>query len=499
MINQNPHITLPKWISNKALLVYFLALLVVSAIYNAYLLPWYYMLSGILSIFVFFYFGNSLTSKRSALKCPSSKRFEKHIFWVAFVWRFIWMTIIYAVFMQYYGDALGFDNLDSAAYNWLAEIVADSLREGNIHVYDEIIKNDPKIDISDVGYAIYVGFVYYLSGSSIFVVRLLKCAISAFTCVLVYRLAVRNFGEDVGRVAAIFCALWPNFCYYCGTLLKETEMVFLSVLFVEQADQMLRTRNFSAWKVVPILLISGALFTIRTPLAIVSILCLLFSIFMSSTRIVSWGKRIAIGVLAVGLIGVTMGNRIQEEANGLMAKVSSGEQQKNMEWRAVRVDAAGHQNKFAKYAGAAVFAPLIFSIPFPTMVSPYDGQYVQKLLHGGNFIKNILSGFTILALFAMLFSGQWRDHLLPLSFMLGYVVVLVMSVFAQSERFHQPAMPFEFMFAAYGLSIVLQGIPLKIGIGNRATYKRWFTYWCVFTFFAALVWSWFKLAGRGLV
>ena len=71
---------------------------------------------------------------------------------------------------------------------------------------------------------------------------------------------------------------------------------------------------------------------------------------------------------------------------------------------------------------------------------------------------------------------------------LGYLVVLVFSSFAQSERFHQPIMPFEFMFAVYGLSIAL----------SKKKYKQWYIYWCVVMFVAVIGWSWFKLAGRGL-
>ena len=130
---------------------------------------------------------------------------------------------------------------------------------------------------------------------------------------------------------------------------------------------------------------------------------------------------------------------------------------------------------------------MIFTIPFPTMVNVAE-QYGQQLLNGGNYIKNILSFFVILSLFIMLFSGSWRDHMLPLAFMLGYVLVLVMSEFAHSERFHQPAMPFEMMFAAYGLSIVM---------GNRKLQK-WFKYWCVIMLVAAVAWNWFRLAGRGM-
>jgi 4-amino-4-deoxy-L-arabinose transferase-like glycosyltransferase len=329
-----------------------------------------------------------------------------------------------------------------------------------------------------------VGFIYWLTGNSIIVVRLLKCVLSSITVLLIYRISKRNFDDQTARVAAIICALWPNFWYYCAVHLKETEMVFLGVLFVEQADQMLRSRQFTAWKIVPILLIAAAIFTVRTPLGLVAILSLVFSVVMSSQRVVSWGKRIIVGFLAILLVVVVAGNVIQEKSEELFKQAQGDQQQRNMEWRGERENG----NAFARYAGKSVFAPLIFTIPFPSMTRPYEGQDVQQLLNGGNFVKNILSGFTIFAMVMLLISGKWREHLLPLSFLLGYLVVLTMSTFAQSERFHQPVMPFELMFAAYGLSVAV----------TKKKYKRWFMYWCALMFLACIAWNWFKLAGRGL-
>ena len=482
----------PKWISNKAIMVYVAALLLVTGIYFRYSMPWYYMLSGAVSVFCFFFFGNKLSRTWGIDKVRSEKRFEKKIFWTSFALRLGWVLLIYTIFQNYWGNAFGFENMDATFYDSVGRDFANGWRKGDlIGAWNQALKYS---DISDLGYATYLGLVYALTDNSILAARLLKCLWSALTVVLMYRLARRNFGEETGRLTALFCMFWPNFWYYCGAHLKETEMVFLAVLFVEQADQMLRTRNFSAWKVVPVLLISAALFTIRTPLALVTVLCLLFSIVMSSTRVVGWGKRIIIGLLALALIGVTMGNAIQEQAKDLVSQVQSGQQQHNMEWRTQRE----HGNKFAKYAGKAVFAPMIFTIPFPSMVRPFDGQDVQQLLNGGNFIKNILSFFTILVLFMLLFSGRWREHLVPLSYMLGYIVVLALSTFAQSERFHQPAMPMELMFAAYGIQQALMGVPITKGIGSRVTYKRWFMMWLGVMFVACVAWNWFKLAGRGL-
>ena len=472
----------PKWLTQYGVVVYVLALAVVSFVYSAHSLPWYYMLSGVVAVIVFFLFSSSLVEQTSVLKIHREKRFEQRIFWIAFIPRVIWMILMYSIFMQNYGDSFGFENGDAKFYDDLGNSFVKAFIDGT---FISTWKSTQLIlDVSDMGYGLYVGFIYWLTDNSIIAVRLMKCVWSSLTVLLIYRLAKRNFDPQVARIAAIFCALWPNFWYYCGTHLKETEMVFLSVLFVEQADQMLRSRQFTAWKVAPVLLIGATLLTFRTPLALVAFLSLIFSVVMSSSKVVSWGKRIIVGGLVLLLVAVTLGNRIQEEAQGLFNSAQSDEQAKNMEWRSKRDDGA---NAFAKYAGKSVFAPLIFTIPFPTMVET-SGQDVQQLLNGGNLVKNILSAFTIFAMVMLLLSGKWRDHLLPLSFMLGYLVVLTMSTFAQSERFHQPAMAFEFMFAAYGLSIAV----------TKLKYKRWFLYWCGLMFVAAIAWNWFKLAGRGL-
>lgn len=474
----------PKWFSKYPIAAYLLALGAVTLMYLAYSLPWYYMLSGVVAVLAFFQYGSKAVKDLAPNRIKKEKNFEKRIFTIAFVLRLIWMLLIYTIFMTTYGDAFGFENGDAQAYEELGGYVSYLISDGDFHFYDRISRYTGNSDVADMGYGIYVGFIYWLTGNSIIIVRLLKCLWSALTVVLIYRLAKRNFGEQTGRIAAIFCALWPNFWYYCGTHLKETEMVFLAVLFVEQADQMLRSRQFTAWKVIPILVIAATMFTFRTPLGLVALLAIIFSVVMSSSKVVNWGKRIIVGVLAIALIGVVAGNRIEEKSRSLIEQVQGGQQKGNMEWRSQRE----HGNAFAKYAGSAVFAPMIFTIPFPTLVRPFEGQEAQQLNNGGNFIKNILSGFVILALVILLLSGKWREHLLPLSFMLGYLVVLVFSTFAQAERFHQPIMPFELMFAAYGLSIVL----------TKKKYKRWYTYWCVVMFVAAVAWSWFKLAGRGL-
>ena len=146
----------------------------------------------------------------------------------------------------------------------------------------------------------------------------------------------------------------------------------------------------------------------------------------------------------------------------------------------------------AKYAGATVFAPMIFTIPFPTMVET-ENQEFSRMLHGGMFVKNIMSYFCIMALMSLLFPlipgyDKWRDHVLIGVFLIAYLVILVFSAFAHSDRFHMPALAIEMLFVAYGVSLFR--IP---------QLQKWYKYWAVLMFFAVIAWNWFKLAGRGIV
>jgi predicted branched-subunit amino acid permease len=109
------------------------------------------------------------------------------------------------------------------------------------------------------------------------------------------------------------------------------------------------------------------------------------------------------------------------------------------------------------------------------------------MIHGGNYVKNITSAFTIFALFCLLMSGNWRKHVLILSVCCGYLVVIALSAFAHSERFHLPALPFSLILAALGVSLLT----------NKQ--KKWYNYWLILIFVANIAWAWFKLKGRGFV
>jgi hypothetical protein len=308
--------------------------------------------------------------------------------------------------------------------------------------------------------------------------------------VLIYKLASRNFGETTGRMAGIMCMLMPNLIYYCSFQLKEVEMVFLAMLFIERADALLRLPKMPLRSLLLLMLIPLYMFMIRTALAATLVMGFALALLLTSDRVVKgWRRVMLIGAVAVfGLVIVASESSIISDVQQ-MWQTGGSQQRANMEWRAEREDATGGLNqRFAKYAGASVFAPMIFTIPFPTMTET-PKQENQKMIHGGNFVKNITSYFTIVALVIFLLTGNWRKHVLPLAVLCGYLFVLVFSNFAHSERFHLPILPLSLMFAAVGISLIKE----------NPWIKRYFNYWCVLMFLAVIAWNWFKLAGRGMI
>ena len=209
------------------------------------------------------------------------------------------------------------------------------------------------------------------------------------------------------------------------------------------------------------------------------------AILLTSSKVVRIATKVVVGLLVALVLSLSYGEQIVDMAQGMREQIQGGEYQTiNMEWRAERKDG----NQFAKYAGSAVFAPLIFTIPFPNMAYTFQGQEMQMMVSGGNFIKNILSFFVIVVILAFLYTGEWRKHVFLISMLCGYLVALVFSVFAQSGRFHMPAIPLELMFAAYGIHIMYK----------NQMYRRWFNYALAIEIVVCIAWAWFKLAGRGL-
>lgn len=461
----------PKLLSDRGMVCYVLTLMTVSAIFLNKALPFQFMVFGLVSVVVFFAYSTRLSQSWQRF---SPQLFTRKLFTTALTIRVVYVVFIYFYYMEMTGRPHAYHAGDELLYQHFGIL----WRHNNMESFLQQLRQ--YMDFSDSGYCWWLAIEYKLMGTHVLPARLIKCLTDAFSCVLLYNLAERNFGEAVARMAAIFYMLLFNAWFYCGVTLKETEMAFLVILFVERGDLVLHSPKITLKEMVLPLMCILIMFTFRTALAAVMFAAMVGALILTTSKQMQTWKKILYSFVFGVWMFMTVGVEMVQETQMLWEGRTE-----NQEGGYIARAEAETGNTFAKYATSTVFAPLIFTIPFSSMVYVY-GQENQMMMNGANYIKNIMSGFTIFAVLLLLLRGDWRKHVLPLATMFGYLVVLAFSNFAHSERFHFPVLGLELMFAAFGVTQMT----------NK--HKRWYNIWTFGICAAIVLWALIKLRGRGL-
>lgn len=462
----------PQQFSLKAISLYLGALASVSIIFFSHAMSWEFILMGIVWVVGFFLLVNTCSTKWGNW---SKKRYVSAVFLSALGIRMAWVLFSFFFYTIKTGIPFEFEAADSLGY-YEAPIGLSQLS------FQKLIQIlfPTGGNWSDSGYIFYLSLLYKITGPNIIIVRLIKAAISAATVLLIYRLAERNIGEEGARMAGIFACFMPNLIFYCGLHLKETEMLFLIAAYLERADFLIRNRKYNIINIAVPILLALSLFTFRTVLGAAALFAFATAIVFTSTNVIGKKKRtmlIVWGVLAATMLA---GGTIVNEAEGYWEERFDNQANK----REIQTRAG---NKWAKYATGTVMAPMIFVLPFPTMVDTAE-QYNQQMLSGGNYVRNFLGAFVLIAMYIAIFMKKnWRDLSLIGSFVIAYLGIISTSGFANSERFLLPGLPVLLIMAAYGVTQM-----------NAKTYKFvrvW--YWVVPVM--AIAWAFFKIGSRGLL
>lgn len=436
------------------------------------------------SVLLFFYGIQSASRSWARLK---ERQFIKNAFLWALVIRLIWLCVSYLYLnIELHGRLYGFGD-DNGWYMDFAQGIAKWLMGKDNMSFNRLMESYVA-SVDDTGYPFILALEYLLSmeSSTIFLPLLIKALLDAYTCVAIYHIARRHFDVGTARTATLFMVFNPIMLFWAACILKECEMTFICVTSINMIDSTLSAGKKMTFRgLLPGIAMASLLFFFRTALALVVFLAVFAHIIFVSHKVMSNGKKVLAGALVGILLLVGLGDRMRMQSEHLIETVQGGQQQMNMTWRSEREGG----NSFAKYVGATVFAPLIFTIPFPTFNVASEEQVMLLELSGGYFIKNLLSFFVIFILLLLLISGEWRKHVFIEAYTVGYLLVLVMSEFAQSGRFHMPVFPMLMLFAAYGL---------QVEKGNRHI-RKWYLGWCVLMLVAAIGWNWFKLKGRGMI
>ncbi len=461
----------PKQIATKGIYLYLGALAAVTLFFIRHAMSFTYILMGIIWVGEFFLLTAYCSRK---WKDIPQKKMLTNLTLVALGLRLTWVIFSYFFYIAKTGIPFEFDAADSIGYwddgAWLSTTkwsVVNGYLFGNVKA------------LSDSGYILYLTYLYKLIGPNIFLTRVIKALWSTATVLLLYNLAKRNIGEEGGRLAGIMACFMPNLIFYCGLHLKETEMIFLTVAFLERADYLIRSRKYNVFTIAIPVLLALSLFTFRTVLGGAAIFSLATALVFTNSSVIGRGKRIMLiawGVLAA--ITLT-GGTILNESEGLWEERDTNQTNR-------RLAQTAHGNQWAKYATGTVMAPMMFVLPFPTMVD-VDEQYTQQMLSGGNYVRNFLGGFVLIAVFSAIFiTKNWRNLSLIGSFVIAYLGIVSTSGFSNSERFLLPGLPCLLIIAAYGVTL--------LDAKNYKFIKIW--YWVVPVM--AFAWAFFKLGSRGL-
>lgn len=450
--------------------MYIACLTLISVIFSSHAMSPIYIILGIIWVFAFFYFSTTFSQRWSSFE---EKKYKRKLFGTALIPRVIWVLFSFAYYTIKTGMPFEFGASDSYAYHdaaiWLNEMGWDYSKS--------YLKG---VGLSDSGYPTYLFLLYKIIGPRILITRIIKALLSSWMCIIIYNITRRNFGESVGRMAGIFTCFMPNLIIYCGLHLKETEMLFLAVACLDRFDTLLHSKKINYANILLGVLLLASLFTFRTVLGATMAFAIFSGLIFSRSNTLTQANRILLMIWAVAAVGVFAGGRITQEIQGVWNDRGSNQDLK-------RTQQVKKGIEWAKYATGSVMAPMMFVLPFPTMVD-VDYQYNQQIIHGGNYVKNFMGIFVILTTFSAIFvKKNWRDFALIGSFLISYLGVVCSSGFANSERFLLPGVPMLMIMAAYGVSIV------------SPTNYRFIRYWYVIVAFMSIAWAFFKLGSRGII
>jgi hypothetical protein len=454
--------------------IYLLSLIVVSVAFRHYALQPKWMFWGIGEV-LFFFVLTAVFYPR--WKNDDPKHFYRKVFWTALAIRAIYAFAM--CYYYYYQTGLSFEYgaADSFGYHKTGVILSRSVRQGEIAYVFQYL-HASTMGFSDQGYTLWLTLIYTIFGPNVLTPRLFKALMSAYLCLVMHKLGTRTFGERTGRLAAVMCVFMPILVQSCALHTKEMEMIFLSILALERMDYLIRSKKYTVWNILCPVLLTGLTFGFRTIIGMCLIFAFLVFIILSPNNLTSKKGKIITLAITVVVFFVFLLTPI-----GTEMKIIYRMKFTDLNYQAMKYEAYGM--KHSQLANSVLLAPGAFVLPLAPMVEKTPDH--NKMIHGSTYIKNFLAFFAMLSILIAIRQKKWRDFSLIGAYELSYLAIIIFSFAANSERFHEPAVPLIVLMSAYAMTHL-----------SRKNLKLFYVY-CGILFVALLTWNWLKLSARGLV
>jgi hypothetical protein len=454
--------------------LYLLALIVISLAFREHALQWKWMLWGIGEVLFFFLLTTVFYPR---WKCDDTKRFKWKVFLVAFVIRGLYAFLVAYYYYYETGKAFEYNAADSIWYHPTAVYLSRCVRQGYVSYIFKYL-NAYTMGWSDQGYVLWLTLVYTIFGRNLLTPRLFKALMSAYLCIVVYKLGTRTFGERTGRLAAVMMVFTPILIQLCGVHTKEMEMIFLSIFALERMDYLIRSKKYTVWNIICPILLTGLTFGFRTIIGMCLIFAFLVFVVLSSKDLVpKKGKIITLAATVVVFLAFLL------SPVGREMRIINALKFKDLNYQMKHYDSLGM--KHGELAQGWIMAPGAFVLPLAPMVEESPDH--NKMIHGSTYVKNFLAFFAMLAIVIAFQQKKWRDFSLIGAYELSYLAIIMFSFAANSERYHEPAVPLIVLMSAYAMTHL-----------RRKDLKLFYIY-CSLLFVALVVWNWLKLSARGLV
>ncbi len=453
--------------------VYLLALLVVTVAFREHALQVKWILWGVGEVLFFFlmtlYF-------YPWWKDMEQKRFRWTLFLIALVIRVAYVVLISYYYYYQTGIAFEYHAADSLGYHKTAVYLSQCVRHGQIAYIFKYL-NAYTMGYSDQGYVLWLTLIYSIFGRSLLTPRLLKALMSAYLCLVVYRLGTRTFGERTGRLAAVMCVFMPIFIQMAGLHTKEMEMIFLSVLALERMDYLIRSKKYTVWNILCPILLTGLTFGFRTIIGMCLIFAFLVFVVFSPKEYFKKSNRIITVVATFVILLVFLFTKVGGEMK-IIYKVRFTE----INYQTEKYEKEGMRHY--ELAQNKYLWPGAFVLPLAPMVEKAPEH--NKMIHGSTYLKNFLAFFAMLAIVIAFRQRKWRDFSLIGAYELSYLGLIMFSFAANSERYHELAIPMLVLMAAYAMTHL------------RHKDMKLFYVYCFVLFAALFTWNWLKISARGL-
>ena len=454
--------------------VYMVSLLTVSCLYRSFALKPLWMAWGVGA--VLFFFGLTYLFHRRWCH-DDAKRFVRKVFWVALGIRLLYLAGIIFYYYQQTGLSLEYDAADSLNYHRWASYCSNLARQGQ---FKEIILtlHYNTMGFSDQGYTLYLTILYTLFGKNILGPRILKALMSAYLCVVVYKLAARSLGERTARIAAVMAVFMPHLIHYPGTYLKEMEMVFLATLALERMDYLIRSKRYTFWNIICPIVLTALTFGFRTVVGMALIASFLLFVLFGERQLLTRKTKGIVAGMVVLLAVVFLFTPIGWEMAVIFKLRFSDLGFLSQKYRALGM-------RYAEFAHCKYLWPGAFVMPLTNLVEVANST--QKMMNGDFFVKNYLAFFAMWGFVVAVRERQWRNITLPGAYTLFYVLIVTFSFAAMSERYHFPELPGFILLSGYA-----------IAHWRRQDFK-WLYIYSSLLILAIVAWNTLKLAGRGII